>query len=113
MPVRDLLELLRRQGEALGPNSWNGTRRRWVTRVERTWAGIGLSGWPIIGRRNVLRLLTDSGDTPISQKSLKSRTITPLLTRRGQSNRPKPVDFRVEIVGYLKVNAPKCDNSRE
>src|SRR5260370_3843537 len=26
MPVRDLLELLRRQGEALGPNSWNGTR---------------------------------------------------------------------------------------
>ncbi len=25
MPVRDLLELLRRQGEALGPNSWNGT----------------------------------------------------------------------------------------
>src|SRR6266566_1227205 len=27
MPVRDLLELLRRQGEALGPNSWNGTRR--------------------------------------------------------------------------------------
>src|SRR5437899_6843517 len=26
MPVRDLLVLLRRQGEALGPNSWNGTR---------------------------------------------------------------------------------------
>ena len=26
MPVRDLLELLRRQGEALGPNNWNGTR---------------------------------------------------------------------------------------
>jgi hypothetical protein len=27
MPVRDLVELLRRQGEALGPNSWNGTSR--------------------------------------------------------------------------------------
>src|SRR6266702_1448838 len=49
MPVRDLVELLRRQGEALGPNSWNGTRRR--MRARRAGVGTARNGRRAIANR--------------------------------------------------------------
>jgi hypothetical protein len=46
-------------------------------------------------------------------KKARNRTITRLLTVFRGRNRAKPVDFRVEIACYLRVNGIKRDGPRD
>jgi len=43
----------------------------------------------------------------LATNDAQNRTITLLLTRTAGQKWPKPVDFRVEIVCYCKVNGMK------
>jgi hypothetical protein len=52
-----------------------------------------------------------AGDNQL--KGRQSGLITQLLTREAQRNRPKPVDFCVEIVCYYQVNDAQSDGSND
>src|SRR2546427_10110485 len=73
MPLHYSLASLRQSTIPIGADVRREASRQAATvrRVERTWARMGLSGCPIIGRQSVLKLLIDSGGTQSTKKAQK------------------------------------------
>jgi hypothetical protein len=72
-----------------------------------------LYGWAALRSYDseiVFKLSTDP-KMLLAANDAENRTITLLLTRTAGQNWPKPVDFRVEIVCYSKVNGMKSDRA--
>src|SRR6266568_1638859 len=100
MPVRDLVELLRRQGEALGPNSWNGTRL--AKRASERFREIA-----------VIKSRTNRFIWPAAVEGTKSRFVR--LKTKGDLLNPEPnfrspIWFGVKQVGTALVLAQHTDH---